>query len=179
MRFWNIKNSFTIAWRIQCYDGYMRVEIDQSGKIGDTKIATVLAFSNGESFSIYLPATDKRKLIRVLRTPENSRVIYFQMFAALVYLLIKDFIYKCAIIYIDIEYEGREDQIKVYLLNIFKKFSQAINPDLISFMHIGKKSGAHIKALEAFRDKSKAGRIITVEEVLGIFPPTKKDRGSR
>ena len=35
----------------------MRVEVDQSDKTGDTKVPTVLAFVNDESYAILIPAT--------------------------------------------------------------------------------------------------------------------------
>jgi hypothetical protein len=33
----------------------MRIEVDQSGKIGDTRVPTVMAFSNDESCAIRKP----------------------------------------------------------------------------------------------------------------------------
>ena len=50
----------------------MRVEVDQSGKIGDTKVATVLAFSNEEHFTILIPATVKRACLQRLRKRGKS-----------------------------------------------------------------------------------------------------------
>ncbi len=41
--------------------------MDQSGKIGDTKVSTALAFSNGKRHAILIPATVKRECVRVLR----------------------------------------------------------------------------------------------------------------
>lgn len=43
------------------------VEVDQSGKIGDTKVHTVLAFSNSYGFSILIPANVKRECIKIQR----------------------------------------------------------------------------------------------------------------
>lgn len=43
----------------------MQIEIDQSGKIEDTRKDTVLAFSNGKNYSILIPAEVKR-LYRIL-----------------------------------------------------------------------------------------------------------------
>lgn len=45
----------------------MQIEVDQSGKIGDTKVPTVLAFSNEDSHSILIPATVKRECLGFLR----------------------------------------------------------------------------------------------------------------
>lgn len=51
----------------------MRVEVDQSGKIGDTKVPTVLAFSNGRSFAVLIPAIVKRECLKRLRGQEIGR----------------------------------------------------------------------------------------------------------
>jgi len=48
-------------------DFAMHVEVDQSGKIGDTGIATVLAFSDTESYAILIPAKVKKTCIQELR----------------------------------------------------------------------------------------------------------------
>ena len=90
----------------------MRVEIDQSGKIGDTKIATAPAFFNDVSYSIYISAVTKRRLIQNLRTPENSRVFYFRAFAFLLFILLRNHLNKIETICIDEEYSGREGEIK-------------------------------------------------------------------
>jgi len=45
----------------------MRVEVDQSGKIGDTRVPTVLAFSDGNTYAIVIPAKVKRKCVHRLR----------------------------------------------------------------------------------------------------------------
>ena len=43
----------------------MKVEVDQSGKIGDTKVPTVLAFSNGKKVAILIPAKAKPSLMKL------------------------------------------------------------------------------------------------------------------
>jgi len=40
----------------------MRVEIDQSGKIEDKSKVTIIAFSDGVSFSVKIPGRVKRQL---------------------------------------------------------------------------------------------------------------------
>jgi hypothetical protein len=45
----------------------MKVEVDQSGKIGDTKVPTVLAFSNGKKFTVLISAKVKRECILHVR----------------------------------------------------------------------------------------------------------------
>lgn len=154
----------------------MQVEIDQSGKIGDTKLVTVLAFSNHKSYSIYLSATTKRKLIQTLRTPENSRVFYFRVFAILLFILLKDFLDKIQSIYIDQEYLGHEGDIQAYLIDVAQKSGVTIDPQIIHFIRIGKDSNAHILAITCFR-KKKGDKTVSYTVISNYFLPTKKDRG--
>jgi hypothetical protein len=48
-------------------DDGLDIEVDQSGKIEDTRVDTVIAFSNGLSGTILIPAVVKRVCIRALR----------------------------------------------------------------------------------------------------------------
>ena len=73
----------------------MKVEIDQSGKIGDTKVPTVLAFSNGKRSAILIPATVKRECLLSLREQGIAgKTIYMKLFAVGLYLLLKDHIHR-------------------------------------------------------------------------------------
>lgn len=45
----------------------MYAEIDQSGRIEDTRVNTVLAFSDEISFSLLVLAVDKRECVRMMR----------------------------------------------------------------------------------------------------------------
>ena len=83
----------------------MKVEIDQSGKIGDTKVPTVLAFSNSVNYTIFIPATVKRKCIIELRRRGLSEPnTYLQLFTVGIYLLLHRHIEKVKQTVIDIEY---------------------------------------------------------------------------
>lgn len=155
----------------------MKIEIDQSGKIADTKVATVLAFSDGITYSILVKATTKRKLVKELRTFKDAHVFYLQLFAVLIFILIKDFISQIQSIHIDQEYPGRTLDIKGYLINLFKISGMIVDPLSIHFLRIGKHSRAHLKALESFRKKD-ADRVINYSEVVAYFAPNKKDQDS-
>ena len=67
----------------------MKIYIDQSGKIEDTAKPTVLAFSNRTSGSIIIRAIEKRKLQNIYRKAGKPKTFIVQVFASMVYLLIK------------------------------------------------------------------------------------------
>ena len=90
------------------------VEVDQSGKFEVTKTDTVLAFSNGVSFSVLIPTTVKRNCITQLRKRGlTGPTLYVQLFAVGLFFLLKDYIDQFDEVVIDTEYEGREALIKV------------------------------------------------------------------
>ncbi len=69
----------------------MRVEVDQSGKIGDTKVPTVLAFSNEESYAILIPAKVKRECVQRLREQgRTGKTFYMRLFAIGLFFLLKE-----------------------------------------------------------------------------------------
>lgn len=66
-------------------------QIDQSGKVEDTKKLTIVAFANGKIKSLKISAVEKRKLIKAMRELDRPRKIFiFKIFAALIYLLFKN-----------------------------------------------------------------------------------------
>ena len=116
----------------------MRIEIDQSGKIADTQVPTVLAFSNGVTHSIFISQITKRRLIKTLRSQTSSRVLYFQIFSLLIFFLLQNHLKKIQMVFIDEEYEGREGELKGYFLDICLKNKVKINPKIIHFSQIEK-----------------------------------------
>lgn len=148
----------------------MRVEVDQSGKIGQTNVDTVLAFSNGESFSIKIPRQVKQRCIRELRkrglAPHKT---YMQLFAVALFLLLREKIGYVESVLIDVEYPGRSTFIKQHLYNLFRRTGVHVKSDQISFGFIGKKSPAHHLSLRVYRRQEAAQRTITLEEILAEF----------
>lgn len=96
----------------------MHLQVDQGiTKIGDTKGPTYFAFSNQEQGVIKIAATTKREIVSWLREKKKFRVTtYYQLFAACLFLLLKDSLAKATEIRIDNEYKGHEAQIKDFLL---------------------------------------------------------------
>lgn len=148
----------------------MRVEIDQSGKIGDTKIPTALAFSNGKKFAVLIPAKVKRECILHLRGMRKMETrLYIQLFAIGLYLLLKKDIKSLEQVVIDFEYPGHESKIKEHLINLFQRAGIKVPPSKIQFGFVRKKSNAHKLAFETFKGKTKPHEIIQLEQILREF----------
>ena len=133
----------------------MRIEIDQSGKVGDTHVSTVLALSNTASYSILLSPTVNRECIKYLRARYRKlRQPYLKLFAAALFVLLKDHLRKFGLIIIDKEYTGHEAAIKGMLVVFIRAKYPNFATEQIMFGHIGKRSRAHEKAYATFRAKS-------------------------
>lgn len=148
----------------------MHVEVDQSGKIGDTKVPTVLAFSNAEGYAIVIPATVKRAAVQELRRRGKSgTTLYLQLFATGLYLLLKGHIQTLALVMIDVEYPGHEAMIKQHLLNLLWRAKITVPAARIRFRHIGKHSGAHERAKAVFVGAAEPDKTVELEEILAEF----------
>ena len=157
----------------------MHIEVDQSGKIGDTKVNTVLGFSNGISYAVVIPAQVKRNCVHYLRRYNVSGDnFYMRMFATGLYFLLKNKIKRYTRITIDIEYKGQETYIKEHLINLIRRSRQKIDPSLIQFKSIGKKSRAHGISLETFQRKRNTDLILYGDNILSGIT-IKKDRGPK
>jgi len=146
------------------------VQVDQSGKIGDTKVPTVLAFSNAVGYAILIPATVKRACIQELRRRGKSgTTLYLQLFATGLYLLLKDYIQDLALVTIDVEYPGHDAEIKLYFLNLLRRAGIVVPAARIRFQHIGKKSGAHKRAKAVFTGATESDKVVGLGEILAEF----------
>lgn len=146
----------------------MQVEVDQSGKIGDTK---VLAYSDGKSKerSILVPAKVKRTCIRELRQMGKGDALYYQLFATGLFLLLKADIEDIDQVIIDIEYRGKNNVIREHVLNLFRRVGKKVKADQIKFdlIHRGrKKPPAHDRAYYTYAGEVSPDRVVTVEEML-------------
>jgi hypothetical protein len=140
----------------------LKIEIDQSGKI-ETPHLTALAYANGQHYTILISTRVKREVIGRLRARGLSRSrAAIRVFAAAVWLLLRDVIGEVSHVTIDAEYPGHEAQIKSDVLEIAKLQKRPIDPNVIEFGLIGKKSGAHQRAIEVYRGNELADRLITL-----------------
>ena len=145
-------------------------EVDQSGRIEFTKEDTVLALSDGGAYTILIPSIVKRSCVRALRRRGFSGpTFYVQLFAVALFFLLKGQMEEYPRVAIDVEYEGKEAQIKEHLLNLLHRDGVGIERDQIEFRHIGKKSRAHALALDTLRGLKEASRTLTEADLLGQF----------
>jgi hypothetical protein len=153
----------------------MKVEIDQSGKIGDTKVPTVLAFSNGKQVAILIPATVKRECVQQMRGKRKMETrLYIQMFSVGLFLLLKNQLRSLTQITIDAEYPGHELKIKEHLINLFRRAGIKVAPECIQFGNVGKKSNAHIVALATFKGDQLPSKTVNTDEIMKEFRKYRK-----
>ncbi len=144
----------------------MRLEIDQSGKAENSRVLTVIACANHCVLSIKISAIEKRKLIHALRVSTYPRHTYvYKIFAALIFCLLREM--KDFEVMVDQEYPGKSATIKNILFQLFKKARLPI-PN-IYFGYIGKKSRAHDRAIEVFRGKYSADKVVMAKDILRLF----------
>ena len=145
------------------------VTIDQSGKLEDTAVDTVLALSNHVKYSIKIKAVDKRRLVTRMRSlGYRAKETTIVLFAIGLFLLVKNSLPKLRSVMIDTEYSGHDRNIRLILLNLLA--SHAITELDISFMQIGKRNGAHLLALGVYRKRIKANRVVGYEEMVSYLP---------
>ncbi len=138
----------------------MRIEVDQSGRIGDTKVPTVLAFSNQIRKFIFIPAPVKRECVQRLRRRKKfSPSTYLELFAAGLFLLLKEDLSQLTAIIIDIEFVGHEDALRGMLLRHIRKRDPSFPKDRITFRRIGKRSRAHALAYGVYHEYFRTRRL--------------------
>lgn len=145
------------------------IEVDQSRKIEQSG-PTVLAFANKIAHAILIPQRVKRAGLHALRgegkTKDEAQLI---LFAAGVYLLLENHLDQIGEVVIDVEYTGRERDIKSQLLRYIRRYVGQFDPEKIMFRRITKKSPADHKARNVRQKKDKDYRKITMKELLGLL----------
>lgn len=142
----------------------MHIEVDQSGKIEDLRQDTIVAFSNSEQFSVVLPKKIKRELFQEFRS--KIKQLRFRVFAICLYYCLENYIKNKEIISIDVEYQGKDAEIKGYLVALIRKRYANLDKNIIRFSHIGKKSKAHEIAILTNRRVLRPNRILTKNNIL-------------
>lgn len=140
----------------------MKIEVDMSGKIEQTDMPTIVAFSNYHQYAVLLPKELKRRLISKYR---KEKQIILKLFVICVYYAIKDYLHQAELIIIDNEYEGKQNYIKSMLLDIIRKDKKDFDKDLIRIGHITKKSKGHEVASNVQRGFSKPQKTLSEEDI--------------
>jgi len=147
---------------------FMVVEVDQSVKIEQSG-ETVLAFANGQKAAIVIPQRVKRAAFATLIAKGKSRnTATLLLFAACLYLLLKNQLKKMKKIIIDVEYEGKDTDIKAFLLRYIRRTTSDFDEEMIVFRRIGKHSPADQKAREVRKRTDKDYRKIVLKELLRV-----------
>ena len=145
----------------------MHIEVDQSGKVEQTHVDTVVAFRNGEQYSVLLKKKIKVEILTKYRNKYKD--VHYRLFATLVFYCIRSYLHKIQLIVIDVEYERRDADIKKHLLRFIWKEHPKFDGSLIMFSRIGKNSKAHRLAYQTFAEKLAPNKIVTKEEVESLI----------
>jgi len=144
----------------------MQIEIDQSGKIENTSQLTIIADSVGNC--VTLKSKDKKYLQQLFRDAEKPKMFVIETFALSVLFLIKKSFSRSNIYFIDVEYPGKNEIIKSYIIRFAKKIKISIVPEQIQFKLVGKSSKAHETAYGVFSKKVK-GENVDIKVILRIL----------
>lgn len=142
----------------------MHIIIDQSGKVEDTTVDTIIAFSNGRAKTILIGKKDKREVQNIFRKNNQGKIFVFKTFSILIFLLIKNDLSKIQHIVIDLEYPSKDHLIKDYLLREIRKVRSFDQRDIV-FSKIGRKVKAHEVAINVFRKRKKSDIVVTKKNI--------------
>jgi len=150
-----------------------RIEVDQAGAKTDKHGDTVLAFSDGISKAILIPAPLKQKARSYLegraRTKKAKQTYYLKLFAAGIVLLIKDYLDQIQPLIIDIEWVGQEASIKGMILRYLRRLNLSFPAGSIEFQKITKRSRAHTKAYLTYKRKLRPDHRVSEAEFLSLL----------
>jgi len=144
------------------------VEVDQSIKVEDPG-DTFLAFSDSISYAIQIPFSVKQKGLQALRNQgKPKKRAKLLLFAACVFLLLEGHLEQLQRVTVDNEYDGRQADIKSFLVEYIKKKDPTFEAERIEIRAIGKRSPADHLAGAVRRGKREADRVITARELLSV-----------
>ncbi len=145
----------------------MSYQVDQSGKIEQTNLDTIIAITNNKHFSIVLGKKDKRILEKVFKKIGKSKSYPFIIFAALLAILFKLVSVKNKIT-VDREYVGHENTIRERTLYFLHNLGVEDTATIV-FGHVGKLSRAHDLAAKVGAKKIKPDKVVGLKEVLELI----------
>ncbi len=144
----------------------MKYQIDQSGKIENTNVVTVLAICNHCICTVIIPAKTKRQFQEICRQNGLTRLYVYILFSFGIYALLSQ-LKDVSQVTIDTEYPGKEKLIDRTIKAFFE------NSDIdIKFARIGNKPRVHYAAHDVYAGKKKANKIISLNEILSKMEKT-------
>jgi len=145
----------------------LQLEVDQSRRIEEPQ-DTVLAFSNQRQYAILIPAAVKREaLARLRRLDKSTKLAVLLIFAAALFLLLRDVADQLTLVVIDEEYPGHEAMLRGRLLQLLRGTTGLWIPkEVVTFDRVGRKSGAHRRAIAISRGREEPDRRVTLNELL-------------
>lgn len=146
-----------------------RIEIDQSGKIENTTVCSVVSDSVGST--VYVSPQTKRGLLRIARSKGKSHIYVMQTFAFLCARIISK-TYSIENHYvIDVEYPNNDGVIKSFLMRYLARFGIQVRKEQITFSRVGKKSSAHAYAHACYTTKNKkASLMLSLRTITRYLP---------
>lgn len=144
----------------------MKYQIDQSGKIENTNVKTVLAVCNHIVHTVVIPAKVKRQFQEICRRSGLTRLYVYILFSFGVCALLSQ-LKNVPMVTIDTEYPGKEKLIDRIIKALF------VNSNIdIKFARIGNKPRVHYAAHDVYAGKKKANKIISLKEILSKMKKT-------
>lgn len=150
----------------------MQIEIDQSGKIEQTNLDTVIALTNDIQYTILFKKKEKRVVEKEFRRLNLHKLHSQVTFAILIAVIIKKSKVKKSVL-IDTEYMGYNEYIRQFVNDIIGK-----GCPLIKFGFVGKESKSDILASRVANKKTKPSYSIISSEVIKYIPKNKKSRSA-
>lgn len=145
----------------------MQIEIDTGSRL-DTSGDTTFAFSNDGERVVLVRQSVRDECLR--RIPGSRLKRELRLFAACVYILIRDRIEEIEDMTIDREYPGHEEEIRWILFNLLKRdVPEPASRVRITFRSIGKKSRAHGIAWRCYRGERSPDGVLSMEELLAVL----------
>ena len=141
------------------------IHVDHSGQIEKTNKPTAFAFSNKISRGMLVPTKVKQQAVAQLTSKfQKLRSPEYKLYAACFFLLVQSYVKEIRLITIDADFPGHEGEVKGMILEYLRRVRPFKKGD-ITFMSIGKKDRANLKALNIFRGDETPDHVVTIREL--------------